>query len=282
MVVAEIGVLGPLRPRFGNVEPTLNGAKLRSILAVLALRAGTEVRRDELIEELDLMQTTGDAVNALHAHVARLRRWLRRHGGRADLLRTVGSGYRLDLGRGAVDAHRFVDLVERALDLAPATPSVVATILEDALALWRGDALLDAQDGPLVTAAADELHQWRAAARETLIDAWMSLEHNQKVVLNARRYIAEDPLNEPIRARHIVALRRMGRHAEAVEAYQRVERVLDEELGVGPGAELRAAAAETAEHRSPVALATIVHQRSRLFGSCVRPSGHRGTIRSAG
>ncbi|ATE55200.1 AfsR/SARP family transcriptional regulator [Actinosynnema pretiosum] len=242
MTVADIGILGPLRPRFGNVEATLSGAKLRSILALLALRANGEVRRDELIEELDLLRTTGDATNALHAHVARLRRWLARHCGQADMLRTVGAGYRLDLDRTAVDGHRFVDLVVRALDLAPGAPSVVATILEDALALWRGDALLDALDGPLVAAAADELHRWRAAARETLIDAWIALEHNQKVVLNARTFIADEPLNETLRARHILALRRMDRYAEAVEAYRGAARVLHEELGVGPGPELRAAA----------------------------------------
>ncbi len=219
---------------------TLSGAKLRTILALLALRTNDEVRRDELIEELDLSRTAGDAVNALHAHVARLRRWLQIHDGRSQILQTVNSGYRLNLDRDAVDAHRFVDLVERALNLAPGTPSVVASILEDALALWRGDALLDALGGPLVAGAADELHRWRAAARETLIDAWITLGRNQKVVLNAAKFIADDPLNESMRARHIVALRRMDRYAEAVEAYRNSERVLNEELGVRPGPELRA------------------------------------------
>lgn len=241
MADMEISILGNLRVRFGAIDAVPCGPKLRGILAVLALRVDGEVRRDELIDELDLMRTAGDAINTLHAHVARLRRWLRLHGMRSDLLETVGSGYRLNLERSTVDAHRFVDLVERALNLTPAAPSVVACILKDALSLWRADALLDAVDGPLAAAAADELRQWRAAAREMLCDAWLSLEHNQKVVLNAGRFIAEDPLNESIRARHIAALRKMGRHAEAIEAYKSAERVLSDELGVKPGAELRAA-----------------------------------------
>ncbi len=244
MTVADIGILGPLQLRFGKVEAVLNGAKLRSILAVLAFRADGEVRRDELIDELDLIRTTGDAVNALHAHIARLRRWLLLHGGKSDLLVTANSGYRLTVDRKAVDAHRFVDQVGHALNLVPGTPSVVATMLEDALSLWRGDALLDALDGPLAAAAAAELHQLRSAARETLLEAWISLGHDQKVILNARKFIAEDPLNEPIRTRHIIALRRMGRYAEAVESYKSAERVLNEELGVEPGRELRAAAAD--------------------------------------
>jgi DNA-binding SARP family transcriptional activator len=264
----QIGVLGPLQPRFGNAEASLSGDKLRTILAILAFRADRQVRRDELIEELDLMRTTGDAVNALHAHVARLRRWLQRHGCRPNLLETVNSGYRLNLGRTAVDAHRFVDLTQRAVNLAPATPSVVATMLEDALSLWRGDALPDVLDGPLVAAAADELHQWRAAARATLIDAWLALENNQKLVLNARRFIAEDPLNESIRTRYIVALRRMGRHAEAREAYKSAEQVLRGELGIRPGAELRAAMTETHDvAERGLAFARIGYQQVGVYES---------------
>jgi SARP family transcriptional regulator, regulator of embCAB operon len=40
-------------------------------------------------------------------------------------------------------------------------------------------------------------------------------------------------------ARHIRALCRMGRYAEAVEAYKNAARVLSDELGIGPGSELR-------------------------------------------
>lgn len=264
MTFADIGILGPLRPRFENVEVVLSGAKLRRILAILAVRAEDEVRRDELIEELDLVRTTGDAVNALHAHVARLRRWLVSNGGRPDMLETVNSGYRLNLDRSAVDAHRFVELVERALNLAPGTPSVVAAILQDALSLWRGDALLDALDGPLAAAAADQLHQWRAAARETLIDAWISLDQNRKVILNAKKFITDDPLNESMHARRIIALRRMGRYAEAIEAYKSAERVLCEEVGVGPGPELRSATAEIPESGALFAPAPNRYQLTRI------------------
>ncbi len=246
MTVVSIDILGPLRVRFSNNEATPNGAKLRAILTILAFRADTEVMRDELIDELDLMHTTGDAVNALHAHVARLRRWLRHYSRKTNLIETVGLGYRLNLDRGRVDAHRFLDLTERAHGLAPKAPSVVADMLKDALSLWRGDAMLDALNGRLGRAAADELNNWRASARETLIDAWLSLENDLQVVLNARKFIAENPLNESMHARHIRALNRMGRYAEAVEAYRSAEKVLDEELGVKPGRELRAAAAALA------------------------------------
>ncbi|WP_169988226.1 MULTISPECIES: AfsR/SARP family transcriptional regulator [unclassified Microbispora] len=246
MAIVGIDILGPLRVRFSNCEAAPTGAKLRSLFAILAFRAGHTVMRDELIDELDLMNTTDDAVNALHAHLARLRRWLRHYGRESDLIETVGSDYRLNLDRGTVDAHRFVNLTERALELAPGTPSVVASILKDALCLWRGDAMLDALDGRLGAAAANELDNWRAVARETLIDAWLCLGSNQQVVLNARKFIAENPLNEMMHARHIRALCRMGRYAEAIEAYKNAEKVLSDELGVGPGSELRLATEDLA------------------------------------
>ncbi|MFD0381507.1 BTAD domain-containing putative transcriptional regulator [Streptomyces stramineus] len=239
MTVAGIHILGPQRIELKNTEIVLSGAKLRSILAVLALRAESEVRRDELIEELDLIRTAGDAINAVHAHVARLRRWLQRHGGNADLLETVNSGYRLNIDRDAVDAHRFVRLVERALNLAPGTPRSWRPFWRTPFRCGRGCPDRRSRRA-LVATAADELHRWRAAARETLIDAWLSLDHHQKVVLNARKFISEDPLNESMRARHIIALQRMGRHAEATEAYHDAETVLSRELGIRPGAELRA------------------------------------------
>ncbi|URN13538.1 helix-turn-helix domain-containing protein [Streptomyces radiopugnans] len=113
----SIGLLGPLRIEIGNSQAELSGAKLRDILAVLALRAGEGVRRDELIEELDLANTTRDSINAVHAHMRRLRRWLELNGVPAEVVETVESGYRLNVNRASVDAHRFSDLVQQGLSL---------------------------------------------------------------------------------------------------------------------------------------------------------------------
>lgn len=261
-VAVRVNILGPPQILFDNVEATPSGTKLRNLLSILAFRADGLVLRDELIDELNLMETTDDAVNALHAHMARLRRWFSRHGGSSDLVETVSSGYRLRVCREAVDAHRFVALTERAIGLAPGTPSVVASLLADALSLWRGEAMPDALDGPLGIAAVDELNTWRAAARETLLDAWDSLGSNQQVVVNARKFITENPLNESMRSRYIRALCKMGRYAEAIEAYRNAEEVLRKELGVAPGAELRAAATAV----SSFAVSALVPARTRLRG----------------
>lgn len=263
----KLRILGPIQPVIDDAEVVLSGRKLRCILALLAIRTGDEVRRDELIEELNLLNSSTNAVNTLHAHMTRLRRWLHGHAGDTSaLLESTPSGYRLLLGRSAIDAHRFVQHVEHATKLFPRAPSIVAAILEEALGLWRGDALLDVTDGPLAAAAADELHQTRSAAREMLLDVWATLGHDHRVIMSARRFIADDPLNERLRAQLIIALRHVGRHAEAAEAYRTSRHVLRTELGVPPSEELSAAYSSMLDRLSPL--------RSG-------PDTHRGTLSSS-
>ncbi|MEU7137882.1 BTAD domain-containing putative transcriptional regulator [Nocardia sp. NPDC046473] len=255
----EFRILGPTQLIIDGVQVAVPGRKLQAIFAVLALRAGAEVRRDELIEELNLLRSTENAANTLHAHMARLRRWLHRHVGDATVLESTSAGYQLGVPRSAVDAHRFVTHLEQAMSLAPLVPSVVAAILEEGLGLWRGDALSDVADGPLAAAAADDLHQLRRTAREILLDAWIMLGEDRRVIMNAKRFIGDNPLNERMRVQLMTALHRAGRHAEAVEAYKSAERVLREELGVGPGDGLREAFASTIRNSSK--------RNSRLYHS---------------
>lgn len=251
MTVIKIGILGPLKVEFDQVEARLNGEKLRHILTILALRAGADVMRDELIDELNLMGTTSDAINALHAHITRLRRWLRKHGQSPRLVETVNSRYRLNVSEESVDAHRFKTLVERAVSLGSETPLVVSRILDDALSLWRGTALADALDGQLGISAADELENWRVIAEEALLDSWISLGSSHKAVANAKKFIVNSPLNEAMYVQYMRALCRIGRYAEAMDIYREAENMLRAELDVAPGAELRAAAATASAQFCP-------------------------------
>jgi len=50
---------------------------------------------------------------------------------------------------------------------------------------------------------------------------------------------AERPLDEQVHARLVLALYRSGRPADALAAYRRLRLTLGEELGIGPGQELR-------------------------------------------
>ena len=88
-----VEVLGPVRAwRAGRLLPA-GPAQRQLVLAVLALRAGTAVPREELVDAL-WEQAPASAVNVVHKHICALRAVLEpgrpRRGGR--LLATVAGG----------------------------------------------------------------------------------------------------------------------------------------------------------------------------------------------
>src|SRR6185369_17193298 len=60
----------------------------------------------------------------------------------------------------------------------------------------------------------------------------------RRVLPALRQASAQDPLDEAVQARLLLALATDGRQAEAFDLFETVRRRLSEELGVSPGAEL--------------------------------------------
>ena len=142
----------------------LGGARLRALLAALALRPGRVRPPDVLIGEVWDGDPPADATGALQALVGRLRRALGARRGR------LGRG-RLPAGRRAATTstcYRFERLAaEGARALADGDPAKAAGLLDDALALWRGPALADLPDRGAAAARSEALRldARRAAAR---------------------------------------------------------------------------------------------------------------------
>ncbi len=67
----------------------------------------------------------------------------------------------------------------------------------------------------------------------------LGLGRHEQAIVDADELIASHPLRESAWAHLMLALYRAGRRAEALDAYGRLRRVLREELGVSPSAELR-------------------------------------------
>ena len=135
-----VGVLGPVRAwQAGRLLPP-GPAQRQLVLAVLALRAGTAVPREELVDAL-WEQAPASAVNTVHKHVCALRAVLEpahpRRGG--QLLATVAGGYELRLAPGAVDALAFAADTARARQAAAAgdLPAAAAAAVGGAAALAR-------------------------------------------------------------------------------------------------------------------------------------------------
>ncbi|MGW6876371.1 AfsR/SARP family transcriptional regulator [Streptomyces xanthophaeus] len=215
----------------------VGGARLRALLTALALRPGRAVPAHLLVAEVWDGDPPAEAVAALHALVARLRRAL----GHAAV-RSAEGGYLLAAEREDVDLYRFEHLAlagHAALDQGD--PAKAGTLYEDALALWRGPALADLPD------PAAEAARWEAVRDEAhrgLLGAALALGRAERVLPELTALCARQPLDEALQALRIKALRDAGRPAEALAAYEAVRRELADRLGTDPGPALRALHAE--------------------------------------
>jgi ATP/maltotriose-dependent transcriptional regulator MalT/DNA-binding SARP family transcriptional activator len=190
------------------------------LLMALVSFGGHGVSESRLAEAVWVDADADAAHVAFTAALARLRRLL----GRDDSLVLSNNQLSLDANTVWVDAWTF----ER----------VVASRPDQAIALYQGAFLPD------VAAS------WVLAARERMRAKFLSAVTSVSARLTDERRLAEaivllergleaDSLAEELFRRLIQCHARLGRHAEALAAYQRCERVLRAELGINPAAETR-------------------------------------------
>jgi predicted ATPase/DNA-binding SARP family transcriptional activator len=232
--VLEFRILGPLEVRHDGRVVDLGGPRNRTLLAALLVRAGEAVGGDTLMEALWGDDAPETAAKALQVTVSRLRRAL---GPVADRLETVAGGYRLAVQPGELDADRFEQACRRGAELPPRE---AAAVLREALAMWSGPVLADQRYEPWAQAEIRRLEELRALTVEERVKADLALGEHARLVGELEALVAEHPLRERLRAQQMLALYRAGRHADALTAYRDARAVLDAELGLEPGPELRA------------------------------------------
>ncbi|MFE5617552.1 BTAD domain-containing putative transcriptional regulator [Streptomyces sp. NPDC056524] len=227
-------VLGPTQVHTAHgTSVALGGARLRALLTVLVLRAGRTVPVSVLVDEVWAEDPPADAAAALQALVGRLRRTLGR-----DAVESSPGGYRLAAGPDDVDAQRFERLAgEGVRALGAGDPGRAAELLDEALGLWRGPALADLPDR---TAEAARWETRRLDVRRARFDAALALREGASVLPELAALCEAHPLDEPLQALRIRALRDTGRAAEALAAYEAVRRELANRLGTNPSPVLTA------------------------------------------
>ena len=222
----------------------LGGRKQRAVLAALLVRAGRVVSLDQLIDDLWPDGTPARAAATVQVFVSNLRRTLepdRPRGAPATLIVTSAPGYALRAEPGAIDAAEFVRLAGEGRDaLADDDAERAADLLAAADALWRGAALEDVRDAPFAQAEAARLEELRLACAEDRVDAELRLGRHAGVVAELEQRVGTHPLRERPRAQLMLALYRSGRAPDALAAYRDGRRILRDELGLEPGAALRA------------------------------------------
>ncbi|MGW0122648.1 ATP-binding protein [Streptomyces sp. NPDC003327] len=234
LILGTTEALGP----DGSPLP-LGGARLRALLAALALRGGRAATVAELVEDVygggyadgygD--EPPQDAPAALQALVGRLRRAL----GREAVASTPGPGYRLTARPDDIDLYAFQRLAREAgARLDADDPEAAAALFRQALALFRGPALADLPEPAGVRPEAQRLAALRGRVEADLRRGAPGL------VPELSELTTTHPYDETFHAQLLRALRAEGRHADALAAYETARRTLAAGLGTDPGPELTA------------------------------------------
>ncbi|CAM3292771.1 BTAD domain-containing putative transcriptional regulator [Kibdelosporangium persicum] len=223
----RFGILGDVEIVSAQGESIpVGGPRQRALLTLLLLDAGKVVSVGRLLTGLYGDEPPNGAANALQSQVSRLRRGLP-----DGLIEFHPSGYRLAVDPLTVDAHQFEHLARQgAQALANGDARTAAGTLTQAMALWRGPL-------PLPDPRLEEL---RLSAAEDLADARLALGEHTALIPELRAHIERHPLRERPRGQLMLALHAAGRTAEALAEYENARRLLAEELGADPSAELAA------------------------------------------
>ncbi|WP_271219160.1 AfsR/SARP family transcriptional regulator [Streptosporangium carneum] len=229
----RFSVLGPLTITRDGVTTPVSSGKIRTLLASLLLRPNQVVSVDQLVERLWEERSPRDPRRVVQTTVVRLRQTP----GLGELVLTRPGGYVARLEEHQLDLLEFLRLTEAAE--AAADPEEESRILRRALALWRGPACEDVDSTVLHRVETPPLAERRLLAVERRIDLDLRSGRDEGLVAELRALTAEHPLRERFRVQLMAALHRGGRQAEALDAYRAVFQLLQEELGIAPGEELR-------------------------------------------
>jgi DNA-binding SARP family transcriptional activator len=228
----EFRILGPLEVVEGDRSVQLGGRNQRALLTLLLLRANETVSTERLVDDLWGEHPPRTATTSLQNAVSQLRKLLG-----PDCLRTRAPGYLLEVAPEQLDLTRFERLVR---DARSAEPADRARLLREALALWRGPVLADAELEDFAQAEIRRLEDLRLGVLEDRIAADLEFDVDAELVAELELLVGRHPLRERLRSQLMLALYRTGRQADALNAYHDARRTLVDDLGIEPGPELQA------------------------------------------
>ncbi|SEF69792.1 DNA-binding transcriptional activator of the SARP family [Nonomuraea solani] len=216
--------MGPLEVRDGDgIDRTPTVPKHRDLLAMFLLNAGRPLTVERL-RRLLWPREGGDRSDSLvRGYVGELRRLVGK-----DVITTVSGSY--VLAGGLLDVDRFRLLVDQGA-------------YEEALSLWRGDALADVDpEGERWTETLrlrEELEELRLLALERRVQADLDAGRHRELLAELRRLTKEHPLWQRFRGQYMLALYRSGRRVDALAAYAVLRDRLDGGHAIEPDPELQ-------------------------------------------
>jgi DNA-binding SARP family transcriptional activator len=225
---------GPTSLLAGGAAQPAGGHRERSLLAALLLQPGDHQPVGRLADALWPNGKPRDPGHALRTLVMRLRRRI------APIrLETTASGYRIVADVDQVDIHRFARFVNEGRNLvSDGNLELGSKRYSMALDLASsGEPWEDLTTSRVGQAASARMAEVRRRTEEDQAELMIRLG------MPAVAYLSQLTTEEPLRERRwcllMVALYQSGRQSEALRAYTEARSILQREIGVDPGPELR-------------------------------------------
>lgn len=243
--MTDITVLGPFTATHQQASFVPTATKPRQVLALLALQADRVVTAPTLMEEIWGEELPRSAATTLQTYILQLRRKLSAALDcdaveAKDVLVTLHGGYLLRARPEQVDAQQFEKLAASGGRAFEAGDDLTASrLLGQALALWRGPALMDVKVGGVLELDVVRLEEKRMTVLERRIDADLGLGRHGELVPELSVLAARHPMHETFCAQLMTALYRSGGACRALEAYQRLRAALVKDLGLEPSRRLK-------------------------------------------
>lgn len=224
-------VLGDLRVIDGGESVVLRSRLQRRLITALVRDRGSPSSPDRLAESVWGDQLPGNSTASLQSHISRLRAllpdWI--------AIETTGGSYHLVVDDDDLDVAIF----ERCWATARSGPAHERlAVLDEALALWRGDPYADLDDDRSV-AEASRLSEVHLDMRERRAQTLIELGRASEAVAGLETIRRDHPLRESTAALTMRALVAAGRTPDALRVYGDLRRRLADDLGLDPSPELR-------------------------------------------
>ena len=235
----EFRILGPFEVLLDGEPVALSGNRQLIVMAQLLLERGSVVPVERLIDTVWDDNPPATARDQIQISISSLRRFLAAHGSSAHIA-TISPGYALRSGDDLLDLDEFTRAATAArAALQAARVTEAAEEFRGALGLWRGQALSNIGSRLLQRTAA-LLNERRVDLLEEYLEAQVSTGVSQHLLTELVSATQEHQLREHLRYLLMLALYRAGRRAEALAVYRDTYQILDSEVGIEPGTELKA------------------------------------------
>ncbi|QKV93074.1 AfsR/SARP family transcriptional regulator [Streptomyces sp. NA02950] len=246
--MVEVKILGSLEIVVQGNSITPTAPKLRQILALLAIHSNSVVTITDFVDEIWGGTPPRSLSTTLQTYILQIRKLLRATGNReagenelSSSIITHPGGYLLQTPKSTrKDFEDFNESVGKGHQkMLSGRYGEAVDLLTDALALWRGSALVDVHRGSLLDSYAVKLEEARLVAQILRVDACLGQGCDLQLLPELNSLAGLHPLNEKLQYQRMLALYRSGQIAESLQSYRNFYAAMMEQVGIEPSPQLR-------------------------------------------